>query len=204
MADTPVITCPECKKKFKGKADLAGKKIKCPFCTKPFMVLADRPADAPTPGGSAAAPPQTRKVFDDEEEAGPYGVTALDLTPRCPNCANPMKDEKAFICVYCGYNSLTRQIGRTEKVIEHTTGEILLHQMPGYICVLVITLLVFGMMFYSLVLPSVVSPGAAGFFGHESIKMWLTIIVVGIIWGCGQFAYKRLIIEPLPPEKKIE
>src|SRR5215831_3107456 len=38
MATTSVITCPECRKKFKGRADLQGKKIRCPFCTKPFVV----------------------------------------------------------------------------------------------------------------------------------------------------------------------
>ena len=50
MAETSVITCPECTKKFKGKSDLQGKKIKCPFCAKPFVVSAAKaPVKAPAP-----------------------------------------------------------------------------------------------------------------------------------------------------------
>ena len=42
MADSPIITCPECRKKFKGKPGLEGKKIKCPLCTKPFVVAGEK------------------------------------------------------------------------------------------------------------------------------------------------------------------
>ena len=39
MADSaPAITCPRCQKKFKGKPELYGKRIRCPGCHKPFVV----------------------------------------------------------------------------------------------------------------------------------------------------------------------
>src|SRR5262245_6902140 len=58
-----VITCPKCVKKFKGRDDLAGKKIKCPFCAHPFVVpkgTAQTAIQAPAkqgatqPGGAGA------------------------------------------------------------------------------------------------------------------------------------------------------
>src|SRR5438128_2215894 len=61
---SPVITCPKCVKKFKGRDDLAGKKIKCPFCAQPFMVprtAAQTAIKAPAKEGAAkpAAPAKT-------------------------------------------------------------------------------------------------------------------------------------------------
>src|SRR2546421_8696495 len=41
MADIPPITCPSCAKKFKSKADLRGKRIRCPFCSESFIVPLD-------------------------------------------------------------------------------------------------------------------------------------------------------------------
>jgi hypothetical protein len=31
--------------------------------------------------------------------------------------------------------------------------------------------------------------------------MWFTIIALAIIWGCGTYCYKRLIVHPTPPQK---
>src|ERR1700687_5495580 len=98
MAESPVITCPECRKKFKGKGNLEGKKIKCPACAKIFVVAGEKTAEQvpPAAGGddaalSAMAPLSASKPlgFADEEDndPNPYGVTELDIAPRCPNCA---------------------------------------------------------------------------------------------------------------------
>ena len=46
MAESPIITCPECRKKFKGKGNLEGKKIKCPQCAKAFVVPGAKKVDA--------------------------------------------------------------------------------------------------------------------------------------------------------------
>ena len=124
MADSPVITCPECRKKFKGKGNLEGKKIKCPLCAKAFVVPVEKVESTQTKAMDAElraeTPSATPLAFADDDEdtdVNPYGVTELDVAPRCPNCANLMADEKAFICLFCGYNTLTREVGKTEKTI---------------------------------------------------------------------------------------
>src|SRR5262245_40920573 len=180
MAGSPIITCPECGKKFKGKGDLSGKRIRCPFCAEAFVVGAGadietaspprpersaptatatarqspkppppatrpsppkppaKPADSkPSPKASAkpapapTPPPPAAAADDDEDGKNPYGITDLDLAPRCPNCASEMESEEAVVCLHCGYNTLTREWGKTEKVIATTGGEHFLYLLPG-------------------------------------------------------------------------
>jgi hypothetical protein len=199
-----IITCPECQKKFKGKGNLQGKKIKCPLCTKVFVVPGEK-QQVVQPAASAGeigpvSPPLTFAA-DDDGDAKAYGVTEVDIAPRCPNCAQLMADEKAFICLYCGYNSLTREVGKTEKTISHTMGERLLHLLPGIAVALTAFGFIVGITYFSLVLPDVVYKTKLAFMDHESLRMWFTIITLGIIWGCGTYSYKRLVVEPTPPEK---
>jgi hypothetical protein len=210
MADSPIITCPACQKKFKGKGDLEGKKIKCPLCAKVFVVPGAKKTEAvqTTPAGDglvAMAPTQAPLGFADDEEddndPNPYGVTDLDIAPRCPNCAALMADEKAFICLFCGYNTLTREVGKTQKTIGHTAGERFVHLFPGLAMALTGFGFILGMTYFSVVLPDMVQGSWLRFLDHESLRMWFTIMALGVIWGCGTFAYKRLIVQPTPAEK---
>src|SRR5207237_1879701 len=135
--------------------DLAGKKIKCPFCAHTFVVpkgvaqtaikvpakeAAAKPGEAakPSPPPSAPIPfadDSNRRVGWDEEDndQNPYGVTALDLAPRCPHCAKELLSADAVVCVHCGYNTLTRRHGETRKVVEMTGQEHFAHLLPGLI-----------------------------------------------------------------------
>ena len=209
MAESPIITCPECHKKFKGKGDLEGKKIKCPLCAKVFVVPAENMAVTVPPveadGGIAPLAPASKPIgfVDDEEDndPNPYGVTELDIAPRCPNCAQLMADEKAFICLFCGYNSLTREVGKTERALAHTTGERIAYLFPGIAVALTAFGFIAGMTYFSVVLPDVVYNTKLTFLDHESLRMWFTIIALAIIWGCGTYSYKRLIVNPTPPPK---
>lgn len=201
--DTALITCPECTKRFRGKVSLAGKKIKCPFCKDPFVV----PKDIGVSIAVQEAKPEERKkiTFDDEDDPGAYGVTALDLAPRCPNCANPMADEKAFICLYCGYNTLTREWGKTEKLFSHTTSDYVNHQMTGYICAGVALVLAITLVFLDLVFPFVLDATSwQSYLDHESMRLWITVFMLFIFWALGMVVYKRLVINPTPPENKKE
>jgi hypothetical protein len=208
MAASPVITCPECQKKFKGKGNLEGKKIKCPLCTKVFVVPAENKADAAqadpaelAPLAQSAAP--MRFVDEDEDvDPNPYGITELDIAPRCPNCANLMADEKAFICLFCGYNTLTREVGKTEKTISHTAGERFAHLFPGLAVAVTAFGFIIAITYYCVVLPGIVYRGGLKFLDHESLRMWFTIITLSILWGCGTYSYKRLVVHPTPPTKK--
>jgi hypothetical protein len=211
MSESPVITCPECRKKFKGKGNLQGKKIKCPLCAKIFVVPGENaeeeaPKAAADSGIAPMASPPAPLGFADEEEndPNPYGVTELDIAPRCPNCAQLMADDKAFICLYCGYNTLTREVGKTEKSVGHTTGERILHLLPGIAVALTAFLFIAGMTYFSVVLPGVVARGSLAFLDHESLRMWFTIIALAIVWGCGTYSYKRLVVQPTPPPKLKE
>lgn len=224
MSVSPVITCPECLKKFKGRGDLVGKKIKCPFCTKPFVVTADAPA-APKPAKAAvsakeaatavkaapkpAAPPvpaapapKPEMDEDDEPIGGSYGVGNVDITYRCPNCAQPMLNDEATICVYCGYNTLTREVGKTEKTIAVTGGEHLLYLTPGIVAATFIVIMIFFLTFYSVVLPEWIEDTKAEFLSHESIRFWLSAICLGIIWSLGNMCFKYFVLQPKPKEKK--
>jgi hypothetical protein len=208
MAVTTVVECPECHKKFKGKPELEGKTVRCPGCQKSFTVrftATDAPGgksaqaqqQAPAPAGAAKKP-----MWDEEDnDSNPYGVTTLDLTPRCPHCAGALLTEEDVICLHCGYNRLTRQLGATKKTVEHTGGERFFWLLPGLACVFGILVFINADIFYCLVLPGMVKDSWLEFTDHESMRMWTVIPSLFSVWGLGMFAFKRLILEPVPPEK---
>lgn len=210
MAESPVITCPECAKKFKGKGDFSGKRIRCPFCSSAFVVPAS-PGQSATPPSTkppiasakpaAQAAPVAAAKANTNENPDPYGITELDTAPRCPNCANELADEKAFICLFCGYNTLTRELGKTEKSLGHTFGEHLLYLLPGLLSFSGVVTMICGLLYFSLVLPAQVLGSWAEFLDHESMRLWLTVLVMPFMWGLGYFAFNRIVVNPTPPLK---
>jgi len=210
----PVITCPECEKQFKGKGDLQGKRIRCPFCKEPFTVPeAEEEKPAPKPAAkkpAAKVPPKLPRAKqkagddDDDDNPNPYGITELDLAPRCPNCANEMESEEAVICLFCGYNTLTRTWGKTEKVIAMTGSEHFMWLLPGLACVTTILLLIVFLIVYCLVVPYYSQGAWYEFSDHESMHMWFSVIFLSIMWGLGYFAFSRLVLNPKPPDKLKE
>jgi DNA-directed RNA polymerase subunit RPC12/RpoP len=222
-----VITCPECNKKFKGKEELQGKKIRCPFCKEPFVVeeeleeaeevtvppgaakakaAARKPAEKapPAPPAKPAPASAAAKGGDDDEEGGsnPYGITHLDIAPRCPNCANEMESEQAVICLYCGYNTLTRKWGNTKKVWQLTFRDYLLHLLPGLLAATGVMLMIAGVIYYCLVLPNTPKWEWLDMLtDHESTRLWIASIALFICWGLGFFAVNRLVMNPKPPDK---
>lgn len=208
MADPAVITCPECKKKFKGKSELAGKKIKCPSCGKPFLVpAADKARAAAVPAAAPPAPapsgPPGKPVWEEEEGPANYDVKDQDLTPRCPHCAKEMLSADAVVCIHCGYNTLARTMGKTTRVIAHTFGDYFWHLLPGIAAVWAILVLLGLQLYYCLLWPNLdfVRNSWVGFTTHESMRFWPGVILLGLIWGLGMYAFKRLILNPQPPEK---
>jgi len=235
MAAGTIIACPSCGKKFKGRPELRGKKVRCPECDHAFVALAmaDDPADeaappkkAPPQKAGAAAPVAKAKPsgkpkpsaaataskppkFDyDEDEAdgeNPYGVTHLDMAARCPHCANEMESEDAIICIHCGYNTETREIGKTIAVYAITGSEQFHWLLPGLLCGLALVFLTILCLFFSLALPGMLTPKSwLALLDHESMRMWVTLIALAVMWPTGFFAYRRLIMQPRPKEKKKE
>ena len=209
MATVPSIVCPGCKKSFKGKPELVGKKIRCPSCKNPFVVPAAPSPTAADDEQEAAAimaeEPAKPIAMQDDEEDGPdeYGVTASDDAHRCPQCANEMENEDAIICLHCGYNTQTRKWGTTVKAIEREYGDWFSWHFPAYACLFVFLLSIWGGLYYCLVLPYNLDPQAwyAFIVDHESTRLYIVIFGLGTMWSEGWVIYYRLIIHPIPPEK---
>jgi hypothetical protein len=206
MAAGIMIHCPECDKRYKGKPGLGGRKIRCPFCGGVFVVPREDEEEEVTRAMETPArtlPPAQAPAgeVDEWSEKNPYGVTDIYLGPRCPHCASPMADDKAIICLECGYNTLTRTMGKTEKVLALTFGEHLMHLLPGLLCVFGIVTLMALLLWYCLVFPGTVT-GFWRFADHESMRMWATIIVLFAIWTLGFFAFRRIVLNPKPAEKQ--
>jgi DNA-directed RNA polymerase subunit RPC12/RpoP len=219
MADATVLKCPKCDKKFKARAGQEGKKIRCPHCERAFVVdeaiAAAKPqakaaAKGPPPAPSAPAKPpeppkqETATHFGFEEDEGPnrYEVTPTEIQARCPNCANPLRSERDVICTFCGYNTQTRVLGKTEKLEAHTPGEVFMHLLPGLVCIWFIVSETIGMLYYCLVLPFTLEGESwMSMVDHESMRMWTVIISLFNIWPAGMFAFHRLVLNPVPPKK---
>lgn len=212
------LTCPRCEKQFKSDPELYGKRVRCPACQEPFVIpspdgkideeglrqiidLPDfemqREADA---RNAIQAAPQ-RFFLDEDDGPAQYGVTEEAEVPRCPNCREPMESEDAIVCLNCGYNTVTRTWGRTKKAIETTLADHIRWLLPGLICAGMILVLMIFCLYYCLLLPAHLDYYTS-WLGSEPLKMWTVIINLCIMWPLGYFAYRRLIINPTPPDKE--
>jgi hypothetical protein len=189
MATPLTITCPKCNKTMKVPAEAVGKKVRCKGCQHIFAVKAPEPAAPVNP------------ATEHEEDANPYKITTLDLTPRCPNCANELESEDAVICLHCGYNTMSRQYVGTKKTFDTTGGDIFLWLLPGILCVVAVLLLIGFALWYALAMKDLVAgEGWLEFFGSGACVLWVIIISLFGIFFAGKFAFKRLLIDNKPPE----
>jgi hypothetical protein len=217
MAATITVACPECHKQIKAPAEVLGKKIRCKGCGHAFAVKAGpakagpgtpstaiKAGPAPKVPGPQASP--SRRPVDEEENSNPYVVSADEHgVARCPNCANELESEDAILCLFCGYNSQTRQQAKTRKVHETTGFDIFLWLLPGIACVLTILLLIGVDIWYCLEIDGYVKDEWYEFVSHGAAKMWVVIISLFLMYYAGRFAIKRLLIDNVPPEieKKV-
>jgi DNA-directed RNA polymerase subunit RPC12/RpoP len=222
MAEKPVITCPKCEKKFKTKADVRGKKILCPYCDASFVVgedgVGDVPAQATTPpastgaeesdtipiAGSEPAAPAPAAADDMEEGDDPYGVTAIDHAPRCPHCTYKMDPPEAVVCLNCGYNTLTREMGKIEKTIAVSAGSLFMHLLPGFIALFCVLYCIMDRIAYCIYFPYWVAGGNMAWMDHESLRMWSTMVALAIVFPLARIAYRRFIVKAKPEETVIE
>jgi hypothetical protein len=218
MATMIPINCPHCRKVNKGPAELMGKKLRCKNCGEIFTVQktkapppkapAGKPAKKAKPAQEEDAPVLALAPEETEEEgpARPYAVTDLDLTPRCPHCANEI-EEGAIICLHCGYNTQTRERFTTRKTIEHTGMDYFLWLLPGVLCVILVLLCIGGISYAWVMFDDHYKENAnawwVGMVFGTFAKIYSTVIELFIIFFAGRFAIKRLILNPTPPEKII-
>ncbi|HZZ82868.1 MAG TPA: hypothetical protein VFE62_30490 [Gemmataceae bacterium] len=224
-----VVTCPECEKKFKPKADVSGKKIKCPFCTHQFVVPGEKAANGDAkskpmksdkarpdakakPAGKGkpdtkpkpvAEPTQSADPDLDKDE-NPYGVNHVELVPRCPNCTEEMENEHATICLYCGYNTMTREWGKTEKTIGVTWKRQILYSLPAIGSATYVFFTIIFLIYYCVVSPYDVEGTMMSFSDHESMRMWTTVVNLVFIWAAGMFCFQKFIAKPKPDEIKLD
>jgi hypothetical protein len=218
MAAGLIVTCPECEKKFKPKTDVSGKRIKCPFCAEAFVVPAPaqppktksaaaksgKPNAAKAGTTAAAAPPDEKAPVDDfDDNPDPYGVKTVELVPRCPNCTEEM-GEHDTICLACGYNTMMRTWGKTEKTIGLTSGRHLMYLLPalgaaGFVLFAIITLLI-----YDVLVPYWVAGSWMDFVDSEAVRMWTTVMFLFWFWMAGLFCFKKFIDKPKPDELQME
>ncbi len=196
MANLIDIACPQCRNPFKVPSEMAGKRIRCKGCGNTFAVQA---AASPPPAKPRPAPP-ARKDDDEEEDANPYGLSEVVDSSRCPFCAKEMESADAVICLHCGYNIRTRQRVQVKKVIETTSGDRFMWLLPGIICVAVVVVLALLDILYLLWEPQPRS--STEWLGHGGVKTWGIIISLFFMFFAGQFAFRRLILHPVPPEKE--
>ncbi len=206
----PIITCPACTKKFKGKDGLEGKRIKCPLCATPFVVTAEQlksggqaKGGAKKPGDQAKGHQRVSWNKEDDDSTG-YQLGEFDVRPRCPNCANLLESEEAVICLFCGYNTQTRTWGQTVKATAITGGQHFVYLLPGLIFLLLLILFIIGLLFFCLEQPPLVAGTWAWFFDHESMRMWIIGISLGFMYAFGWLAVRRLMLNPRPKEIEKE
>jgi hypothetical protein len=216
MAVGAVVACPECEKKFKPKTDVSGKKIKCPFCAHPFVVPAakdskeDKPkADANKTGKAkaeaiqAAPAAQAAPSSDADGDVDPYGIKNVDLVPRCPNCTQEM-GEHEIICLACGYNTMTRQWGKTAKTIGVTPQRHILHLLPAVGSAVFTFCAVIGLLILYVVVPYWVAGSWMEFLDGEAARMWTTLIFFGLFWMAGMYCFNKFIEKPKPDEIELD
>jgi DNA-directed RNA polymerase subunit RPC12/RpoP len=204
------IVCPDCKKSFKGRDELEGKRIRCPACGSSFVAKAsadDEAAAMLMAADSAPMPANATNDDDEEENANPYAVETISVAARCPNCANLMATEDAIICLFCGYNTQSRTLGKTKRVIATTGGDWAGWSGPGIACLLGIVFVVLLQMTYTVALPYWTRNDDMWLWNmlcSEAMYLWITMILVACIWPMGIFVFKRLVVEPKPPESEID
>jgi len=203
------ITCPECKKVIAVPPDLLGKKVRCKGCSKVFE--AQKPAPLKETAKPAEAEKKNQQIGDDPDDDGKaYGMHDLILAARCPNCAKELSSEDAVLCIFCGYNNLTRQIATTKKTYDITGSDIFIWNLPGIIGVIICLILLTFNIVYMIKIDEWCSPeeGQAnsapwyGFLAHGSIKLWLYIISAFILFRVGKFSFIRLVYENRPKEEE--
>jgi DNA-directed RNA polymerase subunit RPC12/RpoP len=207
-------SCPKCKKQFQVPGEIAGKKIRCKNCGNAFVATSTsvRPTDS-RPEGQAKLQSGKRHADDDLDDDGkPYGITEEDLTPRCPHCTAEMEDEDAVVCLHCGYNKQTRELGKT-TVIKHLTGfDHFLWLLPGILCA-ALFLFAPGLWFVAWFLVLACTFWAIGDMVSDNPPMiralvgcpslWCSVLCIYTMYKSARYAIKRLIINNKPPEEEI-
>jgi hypothetical protein len=210
MATTIAVTCPECHKQIKAPAELQGKKIRCKTCSHVFTVKAASAAKpkpvarATQPKAKTEGPIPLAGTPPAHDDLNPYVVNEEKLPPRCPQCAEDLESEEVILCLNCGYNLQTRTVMRPKRTYETTALDWILWLAPGVFCVL-FALAVAAFDIYYIFFVDKAGDDEEWYkqvVTHGFAKVWVTVLILFAIFNCGRFAIKRLIRNPVPPERE--
>ena len=108
------------------------------------------------------------------------------------------------------------------KTFDRTAGDWFSWLLPAFACIFVILALIAAGIYYHYYLPydildqkgaNALLDDRMGAFGkdpgpdflaymfHPGIEVWLYAFFIWLMWKCGKFAFKRLILNYMPPEK---
>lgn len=235
MAQSVTINCPKCKSRLMVPSDKLGAKVQCPGCKTVLQTQAPpaggpaakpkSPAAPPAPKPAAPKPPAPKagaqpapapaapnpaqkNSYIDEEDDGPaqYGVNRELEVPRCPNCANELDDEKAVLCVKCGYNLRERVLYRTRKLVHKGFLDYLIwHSLAILFTILIIALIVWNVLVFTKLPDWLGGAESTGgwIVGSTFFRLWNTIISLFAIYSMGKVAIIRFFLNPHPPEEEI-
>jgi predicted Ser/Thr protein kinase/phage FluMu protein Com len=101
-----VIRCPHCSKGLQVPDNAAGKQVRCPTCTRLFVVGGAAPAAAPRAAAPAPAPAAAsagvQAASPMKAPPAPPPVAASGTPKNCPACGSSLL-EGAISCMDCGY-----------------------------------------------------------------------------------------------------
>jgi hypothetical protein len=199
MAEAILIACPECNKKLRTPANLQGKKIRCKSCSHVFI------AKAMSGGGAQKGYDNVMKAPnpDFEVDKNPYAVVEDSFAIRCPHCAGEMESADATICLHCGYDRTIRERHKVVETYETTGMDYFMWLLPGIVCAVTVLVLIGFIVFLITSLAGVVEANKDEWwaFAPRAMSLWGTIFSLFIIFFCGRFAIRRLIFNPVPPER---
>jgi DNA-directed RNA polymerase subunit RPC12/RpoP len=130
----------------------------------------------------------------------PYAIKeAVDLAPRCPQCAMDFDSPDQVICLHCGYNRQTNRRLVTVKTFETTSAQRFTWLLPGFICagVVFLCVIIVGLLWLAI---SRFDPDGKESWWAFPLQVWGSVFCAFISWYCGMFAFKRLFKHPNPPE----
>ena len=118
--DTERFYCPTCRKKYRWKPELAGRKVKCAACGSKLRVPAAAGGHAdllepPPPPPEAEPDLGDMYELDLPAEPAPKAASAAQGAGgdgKCPNCNTPVKSN-AVLCMNCGFNFAEGKVMQT-------------------------------------------------------------------------------------------
>ena len=220
MASGIRITCPDCQQQMTVPESVRGKKVRCKGCGGVIPVPAGKLPDTRVTTAEAQAKKAAQAVPEEEDAQRPYGVTETSLAPRCPHCAYELDPPDARICLHCGYDMVRRTRAPSVKTYERTFMDWALWLGPGVAALFGIALMVGFYYYYHFHLPyQILSDKEAealladrlgafqkdisfsAYMFHPGIETWVVVILIWLSWKCLKFAFRRLVVNYMPPEK---